>query len=224
MTASVSQLYISPDALFQSLDSTNFFEPTEHFGASCSHDPFAQELPPYEDIKFFGGYPSPDTDAPSSPGKSAGAGGQQVAEISSVPGARILSGDFTANEVQNKQTCTQPPVSPGPTPLPRSSASKEKKPDEATDKRLRNRLAASKCRRKQKSAHTDLEKKARQMSEDHKLLLAHKNALEMEMLDLKNEVLLHGGCNCDSINGYLGRAAKRFAAKATKGEEASSVT
>ncbi|KAI1380989.1 hypothetical protein F4677DRAFT_462111 [Hypoxylon crocopeplum] len=78
------------------------------------------------------------------------------------------------------------------------------------DKRERNRKAASKCRKKQKLANNELQEKARIMGEQHSCLMAHKASLESEMINLKNQLLLHGGCDCEPISDYLMQAARKF--------------
>ncbi|KAI0849247.1 hypothetical protein F5Y00DRAFT_69648 [Daldinia vernicosa] len=94
----------------------------------------------------------------------------------------------------------------------RSSRSSNKltSDESGIEKRQRNRVAASKCRKKQKLANSELQERARVMSEQHNYLIAHKASLESEMLNLKNELLLHGSCGCDTITDYLMQAAKRF--------------
>ncbi|KAI2625088.1 hypothetical protein GGR54DRAFT_550506 [Hypoxylon sp. NC1633] len=78
------------------------------------------------------------------------------------------------------------------------------------DKRKRNRMAASKCRRKQKLANNELEEKARVVGEQHDYLVAHKASLESEMIGLKNQLLLHGGCDYEPIADYLMHTARKF--------------
>ncbi|XXH03392.1 hypothetical protein Hte_009793 [Hypoxylon texense] len=79
-----------------------------------------------------------------------------------------------------------------------------------TEKRQRNRVAASKCRKKQKLAHSELQEKAGIVSEQHSFLVAHKAALESEMVGLKNELLLHGTCGDEPISAYLMQTARDF--------------
>ncbi|KAI0108147.1 hypothetical protein F4814DRAFT_454991 [Daldinia grandis] len=94
----------------------------------------------------------------------------------------------------------------------RSSRSSNKltSDESGIDKRERNRMAASKCRKKQKLANSELQERARIMSEQHNYLVAHKVSLESEMISLKNELLIHGSCGCEPITDYLMQAAKRF--------------
>ncbi|KAI1418552.1 hypothetical protein F5Y13DRAFT_196376 [Hypoxylon sp. FL1857] len=94
----------------------------------------------------------------------------------------------------------------------RSSRSSNKltSDESGIDKRERNRMAAYKCRKKQKLANSELQERARIMGEQHNYLIAHKAALESEMINLKNELLLHGTCGCEPITDYLVQAAKKF--------------
>ncbi|KAI1760445.1 hypothetical protein GGR53DRAFT_509776 [Hypoxylon sp. FL1150] len=78
------------------------------------------------------------------------------------------------------------------------------------DKRERNRMAASKCRKKQKLANNELQEKARIMGEKHHCLVAAKASLEEEVIGLKNELLLHGTCSYEPISEYLMQTAKNF--------------
>ncbi|KAI1140289.1 hypothetical protein F5Y05DRAFT_312221 [Hypoxylon sp. FL0543] len=94
----------------------------------------------------------------------------------------------------------------------RSSRSSNKltSDESGLDKRERNRMAAYKCRKKQKLANNELQERARIMSEQHNYLVAHKASLESEMINLKNELLLHGTCGCEPITDYLMQSARRF--------------
>ncbi|KAI2463796.1 hypothetical protein F4781DRAFT_440244 [Annulohypoxylon bovei var. microspora] len=91
------------------------------------------------------------------------------------------------------------------------SSTKLTSDESGLDKRERNRKAANKCRKKQKLANDELKKKARIMDEQHNYLIVHKASLESEMIELKNELLLHGACGCEPISDYLMQAAKNFA-------------
>ncbi|KAI1481191.1 hypothetical protein F4774DRAFT_60735 [Daldinia eschscholtzii] len=101
---------------------------------------------------------------------------------------------------------------PAVTTSRRSSRSSNKltSDESGIDKRERNRMAASKCRKKQKLAHSELQEKARLMNEQHNYLIAHKASLESEMINLKNELLMHGSCGCEPISDYLMQAARKF--------------
>ncbi|KAF3058608.1 bzip transcription factor [Daldinia childiae] len=90
------------------------------------------------------------------------------------------------------------------------SSNKPTSDESGVEKRQRNRVAATKCRKKQKLENSELQERARVMSEQHDYLIAHKASLELEMINLKNELLLHGSCGCETITDYLMQAARRF--------------
>ncbi|KAI1641738.1 uncharacterized protein F4817DRAFT_363773 [Daldinia loculata] len=94
----------------------------------------------------------------------------------------------------------------------RSSRSSNKltSDESGIEKRERNRMAATKCRKKQKLANSELQERARVISEQHNYLIARKASLELEMINLKNELLLHGSCGYEPITDYLMQTAKRF--------------
>ncbi|KAI0885741.1 uncharacterized protein GGS22DRAFT_161846 [Annulohypoxylon maeteangense] len=83
--------------------------------------------------------------------------------------------------------------------------------ESSLEKRERNRKAANKCRRKQKQANKELKEKAQIMDEQHNSLASHKALLESEVIELKNELLIHAACGCEPISNYLMQAAKNYA-------------
>ncbi|KAI1773370.1 hypothetical protein F4818DRAFT_422296 [Hypoxylon cercidicola] len=90
------------------------------------------------------------------------------------------------------------------------SSNKSASDESGVEKRQRNRMAASKCRKKQKLANNERQQKARIISEQHSCLMARKASLEADMLNLKNELLLHGTCGDESISAYLMQTARNF--------------
>lgn len=74
--------------------------------------------------------------------------------------------------------------------------------------RQRNRRAAIKCREKTKAATAQLEATERAVSLEHMELSKTVADLRGEVLALKNQLLLHGNCNCDAIQQYLRNAAR----------------
>lgn len=76
--------------------------------------------------------------------------------------------------------------------------------------RQRNRAAATKCRAKSKVAVAELEAMERAMSTEHMELSATVMDLREEVLTLKNQLLLHGNCNCEHIQQYLTNAARNI--------------
>jgi len=69
--------------------------------------------------------------------------------------------------------------------------------------RQRNRLAASKSRRKKDIAVKQLELDERAIARHHGYLLAQASSLESQVLALKSLLLEHQGCSCHSIRQYL---------------------
>ncbi|KAI1090988.1 hypothetical protein F5B19DRAFT_291018 [Rostrohypoxylon terebratum] len=95
----------------------------------------------------------------------------------------------------------------------RSSRSNNKltSDESSLERRERNRKAANKCRKKQKQANEELKEKARVVDEQHNYLVSHKALLESEMIELKNELLIHGACGYEPISEYLTQAAQAYA-------------
>jgi len=73
--------------------------------------------------------------------------------------------------------------------------------------RVKNRAAAKRCREKTKQYEVDLVNKEKQVTQEHMYLDAYVTALKNEVLFLKNQILQHGSCDCDMIQGYIARTA-----------------
>ncbi|CAZ83778.1 unnamed protein product [Tuber melanosporum] len=73
----------------------------------------------------------------------------------------------------------------------------------------RNRIAASKCRRKKKQWTQNLEDTAREVQATSKHLNGVVAALRDQLLHLKGELLKHNGCSCERIKQYLMNEATR---------------
>jgi len=71
----------------------------------------------------------------------------------------------------------------------------------------KNRVAAHKCRQRKKEYIHTLEDRAREFSSKNKMLKENVALLREEVLDLKNEVLRHAGCNFWAVDEYLARCA-----------------
>ncbi|PTU25575.1 hypothetical protein P175DRAFT_0409127, partial [Aspergillus ochraceoroseus IBT 24754] len=69
----------------------------------------------------------------------------------------------------------------------------------------RNRVAASKCRRKKKMADEELVRKHDTALAEKQRLTRTVNELRGELLTLKNTVLKHSGCGDEAINLHLSR-------------------
>ncbi|KAI7887813.1 uncharacterized protein EV154DRAFT_426819 [Mucor mucedo] len=79
--------------------------------------------------------------------------------------------------------------------------------DDAEDRRKkfleRNRVAAYKCRQKKKNWMQDLEQKAEIQNHHNEELRSLVAQLKEESMYLRNLLLTHGNCDCDSVQAYL---------------------
>ncbi|KAI8645413.1 hypothetical protein BD408DRAFT_338766 [Parasitella parasitica] len=79
--------------------------------------------------------------------------------------------------------------------------------DDAEDRRKkfleRNRVAAYKCRQKKKNWMQDLEQKAELQNNQNEELRKLVAMLKEESMYLRNLLLTHGNCDCDSVQAYL---------------------
>jgi hypothetical protein len=71
----------------------------------------------------------------------------------------------------------------------------------------KNRVAAHKCRQRRKEYIDGLEARGREASHKNKALKENVALLREEILELKNEVLRHAGCNFWAVDEYLARCA-----------------
>lgn len=76
----------------------------------------------------------------------------------------------------------------------------------------RNRIAASKCRQRKKEQMMELESRFKEQSRKKDELMAQFSQLRLEVLELKNEVLKHAGCDDMSIRRHLAQSAAMSAA------------
>ncbi|KAI0163552.1 hypothetical protein BJ166DRAFT_296309 [Pestalotiopsis sp. NC0098] len=74
----------------------------------------------------------------------------------------------------------------------------------------KNRIAASKCRKKKKVEETQLEERRRSLQTENTMLQESAAALRNEVLFLKNEVLRHGTCDFAPIQNYIVSAAAQL--------------
>lgn len=78
--------------------------------------------------------------------------------------------------------------------------------------RVRNRIAANKCRTKTKAAVAELEATAKAESLRHEQLSVALRSLQAEVFALKSEILTHGACGDGLIQDYLNGSARSWAA------------
>ncbi|KAI1759117.1 hypothetical protein GGR53DRAFT_177070 [Hypoxylon sp. FL1150] len=76
--------------------------------------------------------------------------------------------------------------------------------------REKNRTAASKCRQKKKMETATLQAREKALAAKRDGLKSMVDALRMEVLGLKNEVLRHGRCDCSVIQNYIAETAKQI--------------
>jgi hypothetical protein len=77
----------------------------------------------------------------------------------------------------------------------------------------RNRLAASKCRKKKKEHTTLLESRFKEQSDKRERLRAETSRLHSRILGLKNEFLRHAQCGDKPINLHLAQMVKQITSK-----------
>ena len=75
-------------------------------------------------------------------------------------------------------------------------------------KREKNRIAASKCRRKRKDEERIFEERRRMLQVQNRILMGSVALLRAEVLSLKHEILRHGMCNFEPIDTYIATAAR----------------
>ncbi|KAI1417868.1 hypothetical protein F5Y13DRAFT_149938 [Hypoxylon sp. FL1857] len=80
-----------------------------------------------------------------------------------------------------------------------------------TGKLEKNRVAASKCREKKKRETANLQVRERALAAERDALKSMADALRMQVLGLKNEVLRHGMCDCSVIQQYIVETARQIA-------------
>ncbi|KAI0017042.1 hypothetical protein F4780DRAFT_627388 [Xylariomycetidae sp. FL0641] len=77
--------------------------------------------------------------------------------------------------------------------------------------RKKNRIAATKCRRKQKQHVQALQERESELESEHANLTSQVAVLKSEVLDLKDIILSHANCDSDAIQSYIHKAAKSLA-------------
>ncbi|RYO85900.1 hypothetical protein DL766_003968 [Monosporascus sp. MC13-8B] len=76
--------------------------------------------------------------------------------------------------------------------------------------RERNRIAAHKCRQKNRQNVEELQQQERDLAQQNRYLNAHLNHLKEEVLGLRNEILNHGNCDCELIQHYIAESARNL--------------
>ncbi|KAK4211163.1 hypothetical protein QBC37DRAFT_376290 [Rhypophila decipiens] len=110
-------------------------------------------------------------------------------------------------------TTTSPPVSP-------TTYLTSPQTESTNGYRARNRVAASRCRHRQKSTITGLKEAERNMMDERDRLLDMKRSLTDQVCCLKEELFLHAKCKEDRLIGeYLELTANRIVDKAREAAE-----
>ena len=84
-------------------------------------------------------------------------------------------------------------------------------------RRRKNRLAATKCRRKKKAEERRLEDRKHMLHVQRSILQETAQVLAQEVFVLKNEVLRHASCNFAPLDNYISHAAGRVDVVGTLG-------
>lgn len=82
--------------------------------------------------------------------------------------------------------------------------------DASDGRRRRNRIAATKSRRRKRQAEDKLTDQENILRSRNRQLAANAAELRDQVLELKSEILSHGACDSQLINDYLANEAKRF--------------
>ncbi|GAW25962.1 hypothetical protein SAMD00023353_1700420 [Rosellinia necatrix] len=88
-------------------------------------------------------------------------------------------------------------VSPGDTPVTKR-------------RRVQNKLAAARCRRKAKHGEDELQRRERDLLRENRILNVHASLLREEVLQLKHEILRHSQCDTGHIHRYIQRTAEQL--------------
>lgn len=134
-----------------------------------------------------------------------------------IPSEQAFNPESYCPDSNKARDMTPSSQSPGSSPSARRTASTAATtPIESTtgapelkEHRERNRVAARKCRQKAKQNFTSLQRREKELSQKNKALHNHVGGLRDEVLDLKNEILRHSGCNSSVIQNYIANAARR---------------
>lgn len=123
-------------------------------------------------------------------------------------GTYILSAP--ASPVDTGGTPTTAHLTPQAKSVPYGPGFQHEESHSTASQRQRNRVAATKCRAKSKVAIAELEATERAMSSQNMELSSTVMHLREEVLALKNQLLLHGNCDCEHIQQYLTNAARNI--------------
>ena len=77
----------------------------------------------------------------------------------------------------------------------------------------RNRLAASKCRKKSKEKNEIMLEQEKELEQKHQLLKSCVDSLRDEVLDLREELLKHAHCDCEPIQHHIAKSIRAVMAQ-----------
>lgn len=100
------------------------------------------------------------------------------------------------------------PAEAGPSSQRPTHPAQQQQSPPQPDPRARNREAANRCRAKSKVAVAELEATERAMGAEHHALTQTARSLRDEVLQLKNQLLMHGNCDDEVIQQYLANSAR----------------
>ncbi|KAL2760428.1 hypothetical protein ACRALDRAFT_1073718 [Sodiomyces alcalophilus JCM 7366] len=154
------------------------------------------------------------------------AGPQRATQHTS--GSRSGSGSgsstFSNTRRSRSSASTEPPSEPKPPPRKKQNkrergASTSQLADDDPKRQIaleRNRVAASKCRKKKKEWVSELQETKAGLENHHQQLQREYNGLLDEVSLMKNELISHAHCNDPNIDLWLDNEAKRFVQRATE--------
>ena len=125
--------------------------------------------------------------------------------LSSPPPSRRTAGSATGHSKRGNHT--HQPATTTEEAVTATAAATESFSPRNPDHRVRNRMAANKCRRKTRDAIDRLEEETRHGADLHDHLAAQAAALRSEIYDLNNMLLRHDDCDCVLIQQYLRNTA-----------------
>lgn len=157
---------------------------------------------------------------------TSGSGSRSASRSGS--GSSTFSQPHRSRSSVSTEPSTEPPSEPPEPPKKkpnnkgksRRSSSQATAADDDDPKRQkvleRNRVAASKCRKKKKEWVSELQETKAGLETQHQQLQREYNGLLDEVSRMKNELITHAHCNDPNIDLWLDNEAKRFVQKATE--------
>ena len=167
----------------------------------------------YHNSHLYAAPPSSSTDISSPAFSAPDTPGQQTPRLVSAGNRSFGSSEGEGEYYDQDQDDDDNASSYGARARDRDASSAPSVQQPPAVQRERNRVAATKCRAKSKAAISKLEEEERLMSDQRQSLVAQKSALVDEMLNLREQLLLHGSCESGGgfIKQYITNAAHTIA-------------